>query len=234
MMIIRLHTLSVRAPSMQDAYKVSKLMHMSDEDASHLERHHEDDIKLVWQQAGFHLMLDAWVIVTKDDQFIGYADVQQDCEQSGENFALVLYIHPAYQNRGIETLLIRLSEERIHQISRSISGYCPIKVSIFVKRDNRLLHEAVQYEGYLRVQQFLRMHIALEQMTYQSSGASAGLMTLDVPLSADSGKNALSDPKKMAAYTAMLYDVYEKMLEYGRVDKKDREIVPVLQDTAVS
>jgi ribosomal protein S18 acetylase RimI-like enzyme len=233
MMIIRLHTLSARAPSMQDAYKVVELMHMSDKDTHLLGDYHEDDIKLAWQQAGFHLMLDAWVIVTRDDQFVGYADVQQTCEQASKNFILALYIHPDYQSRGIETLLIRLGEERIHQISRSISTYYAIKVSISVSQSNHLLREAVQYEGYTLVQQFLRMHIALEQMTHQSLAVSDGLMTLDVPLSTVGGKSTRTESKKVGAYTAKLYDVYEKMLEYGLIDKKKRENVPALQDTTV-
>lgn len=233
MMIIRLHTLSAHAPSMQDACKVVELMHMSDKDALLLGEYHEDDLKLAWQQADFHLMLDAWVIVTRDGQFVGYADVQQTYEQASKNFALALYIHPEYQSRGIETLLIRLGEERIHQICRSISVRCPIKVRISVSRSNYLLREAVQYEGYAQAQQFLRMHIALEQMAHRSLGESNGPMILDVPLSAASEKNTLSHPQQAGTYTAKLYDIYEKMLEYSIADEKNTVHVPALQDTTV-
>jgi hypothetical protein len=77
------------------------------------------------------------------------------------------------------------------------------------------------------------MHIALEQMTHQSLAVSDGLMTLDVPLSTVGGKSTRTESKKVGAYTAKLYDVYEKMLEYGLIDKKKRENVPALQDTTV-
>lgn len=231
MMIIRLHTLSAHAPSMQDAYKVVELMHMSDKDTLLLGEYHAEDLKLVWQQADFHLMLDAWVIVTREGQFAGYADVQQTCAKASKNFALALYIHPDYQRRGIETLLIRSGEERIHQICRSLATDGPIKVAISVSRGNHLLRDAVQYEGYSQVQQFLRMHIALEQMAHQTRGESDGLMILDVPLSATDKKNSFPDPKEAAAYTAKLYDVYEKMLECNIVNKKETVNVSALQDT---
>ena len=233
MKIIRLHTLSARTPSMQDAYKVIELMHLCDKYAPLLGHHHEDDIKLVWQQAGFHLMLDAWVIVTRDDQLVGYADIQQSCEQANANFALALYIHPDYQSRGIETLLIRLGEERMYQISRSGAAYHAIKGSISVNRSNHILCEAIQHEGYSLGQQFLRMHIALEQMNHQPSDTVGELMTIDVPLTSARESNTLSYSERVTSYSAMLYDVYEKMLKYDVVDKKTSEAMPVLQETSV-
>ena len=77
------------------------------------------------------------------------------------------------------------------------------------------------------------MHVALEQITHQALGAYDGLMMLDVPLSADNGENTLPDTEKVDAYTAKLYDVYEKMLAYGMVHKKEKENVPVMQNTTV-
>jgi GNAT superfamily N-acetyltransferase len=233
MVIIRLHTLSSRAPSMQDAYKVAELIHICDKNAFSLGQHHEEEIKAAWQRPRFHLMTDAWIIATKNDQFVGYADVQQNFEQSDEGFTLTLYVHPDFQSRGIETLLIRSSEERIRQISWSIVPSWPIKVSISVKCGNYQLDAMIQHEGYALVRQFLRMHIAMEQITHQALGVCDGLMTLDVPLSTDNGKNTLPDTEKVDAYTAKLYDVYEKVLACGMVRKKEREIVPAMQGTAV-
>lgn len=233
MRIIRLHTLSARAPSMQDAYKVAELIHICDANAFSLGQYHEEEIKAAWQRPRFQLMSDAWIIVTRNDQFVGYADVQQTFEQSDEDFILTLYVHPDFQSRGIETLLIRSGEERIRQISWSLAPYCPINVSISVKRGNYQLCETVQHEGYSLVRQFLRMHVALEQITHQALGAYDGLMMLDVPLSADNGKNTLPDTGKVDAYTAKLYDVYEKMLAYGMVHKQEKENVPVMQNTTV-
>ena len=62
MRIIRLHTLSARAPSMQDAYKVAELIHICDANAFSLGQHHEEEIKAAWQRPRFQLMSDAWII----------------------------------------------------------------------------------------------------------------------------------------------------------------------------
>ena len=136
--------------------------------------------------------------------------MQQTFEQSDEDFILTLYVHPDFQSRGIETLLIRSGEERIRRIIWSIAPYCPINVSISVNRGNYQLCEAVQYEGYALARQFLRMHIALEQITHQALGTNNELMMLDVPLSADNGKNTLPDTEKVDTYAPKLYDVSKK------------------------
>ncbi|GCE17241.1 hypothetical protein KDK_10410 [Dictyobacter kobayashii] len=224
-MIIRLHQLSARAPRLQDISEVASLLSLYEGDALTSEKQGEAELRNIWQDSSFQLMHDAWVIVTRQGQVVGYADVQQKCSEPLEViYTLAVAIHPDYQGRGIETLLIRLGEDRIRQLTREHAVRCQVSIQIAVSSSNELLSEIVQHEGYGLQQQFLRMHLALEHVAAPSLSANDGLLTLQVVLNADEQSLTARKSRIQDTYKALKYSVYAK--KFGRI--RQPEVTAVL------
>ncbi|GCE03621.1 GNAT family N-acetyltransferase [Dictyobacter aurantiacus] len=220
-MIIRLHQLSARAPRLQDSAEVAHLLSLDEHAAIASEEQLEAELKERWQDCYFQMASDAWMIVTRQQQVIGYADVQRKHHEPLEPiYALKIAIHPEYQSRGIETLLIRLGEERIRYLSRDLVGCCQIHVT--VDSSNSVLCEMMQHEGYCLQQQFLRMQFVLKHIADPLLSSEDGLLTLRV---------ALNDEQSMAtqaqgmdeAYRTSKYSVYVKT--FGRRFQAEASVV---------
>ncbi|GCE25284.1 hypothetical protein KDA_07680 [Dictyobacter alpinus] len=211
-MIIRLHQLSARAPRLQDLSGVARLMNSSKENVLYTRPSLEEELRSVWQADCFQLARDAWTIVTRQGAIVGYADVQRKCEKMEQFFTLALHVHPEYTERGIESLLIRLGEERIRELGWSRETDPQIKIHISVTGSNEYLHEVMLYEGYCLAQQFLCMHIAMEQLAEPSFSATDGLLTLEVALHNEELSVIRNEQQPADVYKTQKYTVYEKML----------------------
>ncbi|GHO84194.1 GNAT family N-acetyltransferase [Dictyobacter formicarum] len=214
-MIIRLHQLSARAPRLQDSAEVAHLQSLYQDEAVRSEEQLEAELKERWQDSCFQLARDAWMIVTRQQQVVGYADVQRKSNESlAPIYAFEMAIHPEYQGRGVETLLIRLGEERIRQLTRELMMRCQIQIHITVSSANELLREIMQHEGYCLQQQFLRMQFALEHIADPLLSTNAGLLTLQVALNADEQSVVTRGQGARDTYRASKYSVYVKT--FGR------------------
>ncbi|WP_172631935.1 GNAT family N-acetyltransferase [Dictyobacter arantiisoli] len=206
---------------------MARLIYICDEDAFKPGENGEETLKASWQQHYFCLSSDAWMIVAKPDELVGYADVRPEPDSAFQAFIQTLYVHPKYQNRGIETLLVRLGEERARQLSTQASS----RLRIAVRSDNRLLSDTIQLEGYQLVRQFLRVNVTRAQLALQTLGASAEQITLDVALPLANGKNTLSEQRRLAVSTVTQYDIYEKVSGTGSMQAVEQ--VSSLQCTLV-
>ncbi|GER86657.1 hypothetical protein KDW_08190 [Dictyobacter vulcani] len=218
-MIIRLHQLSARAPRLQDLSAVARLINIQEENPLYAGQCSEEKLRSIWQDAYFQLSQDAWLIVTRQGEIIGYADVQRQSEQSEPIFALRLYVDPEYHGRGIESLLIRLGEERIRQLGlvivgdqQIIVGNQQIKVRISIDSSSERLYEVLLYEGYCLIQQFLCMSIAMEQMAEPFFSAVDGMLTLQVELQPHESSQARNQHSSADVYQTQKYAIYEKAL----------------------
>ncbi|GLV56926.1 hypothetical protein KDH_37650 [Dictyobacter sp. S3.2.2.5] len=211
-MIIRLHQLSARAPHLQDSAEVAHLLSLYERAAIASEEQLEAELKERWQDCNFQMASDAWMIVTRQQHVIGYADVQRKNHESLEPiYALKIAIHPEYQSRGIETLLIRLGEERIRYLSRDLVGRCQIQIHVTVDSANSVLCEMMQHEGYCLQQQFLRMQFALKHIADPLLSSEDGLLTLQVALN---DEQSMTSQVQGEAYRTSKYSVYVKT--FGR------------------
>lgn len=211
-MIIRLHQLSARAPRLQDLSAVARLINKDEGNTLYTGQCHEEELKSIWQDECFHLSQDAWLIVTRQGEIIGYADVQRQCEQSELGFMLRLYVDAEYYGRGIESLLIRLGEERIRQRGLVIAANQQIKVRISINSASERLCEVLFYEGYCLTQQFLCMSIAMEQMAEPLFSTADGMLTLQVELQHNELSTASNQHWSGDVYQTQKYAIYEKVL----------------------
>lgn len=145
-MIVRLHRLAARCPSLADIQAVAELWRTSKRRDMNLVVRTEEDVQRRWQRDGFYLTQDAWVIVTNQGCVVAYADVQRDEEQQGLEFALV--VHPAYQGRGIGTLLLRMVEQRARELIDAFAPGEQVALSVTVYSQNRLAKRLLEREGY--------------------------------------------------------------------------------------
>src|SRR5215467_9926666 len=107
-----LRNLLARAPNKDDLKAVAELRMASDLADYGMPDSTEQDILVDWQRPGFNLNTDAWVVVTIDGHFVGYASVWY-CEYM--RFHIFACVHPAYRGRGIGMLLLRLAEARARE-----------------------------------------------------------------------------------------------------------------------
>src|SRR5574340_71523 len=114
-MAVLLKNLLARSPRMEDLISITELIQACDVDEYGLVDSTMEDLASYWNQPGFNLDTDAWVIVTNKGQVVGFSCVwHRDYEQV---FTFVC-VHPGYRGRVIGTLLLRLVEERARQLVR--------------------------------------------------------------------------------------------------------------------
>lgn len=167
-MIIRLHNLSARAPDMVDARAVARLFCLYKHGESVSIDTLEHDLRQNWQTPGFALKMDAWVIVANKGEIVGYADVQHKSNQALCELALSLCVHPNYLDRGLGTLLIWLVEERARQLMHSIPAQMDVMLVSSVSSLNEWGRTTFTREGYMLARRFLRLVIAMEEVSARS------------------------------------------------------------------
>lgn len=167
-MIVRLHNLAARRPSMKDLASVAALWHIDDDckDMSVLEKT-EEDVQRQWQAQGFQLAQDAWMIVNRKQETVAYADVRmhEDTRSEKELLALTLVVHPAYRGRGVGTLLVRLIEQRARDIADMLPPRRPVALRYIMHSQNVAAKNLLEREGYERLERFWR--ISLQHEVYE-------------------------------------------------------------------
>jgi GNAT superfamily N-acetyltransferase len=212
-MIVRLHNLSVRAPQLADLDDVAALIAACDEmETGGVDAHvQEEELRRLWLAPGFSLQHDAWVIVNRKVQIVGYASVYL---QEEALFSLQLFVHPEYRGRGIGTLLIWLAEERARQLMRGIQPDLRVCLSTTVYSSNQAATSLFEREGYKPVRNFWRLIVEMDEVLVQSFGQlhQGGKFKLDVVVDAQQAAGETQPPARTSAYSAHHYTVYEKQL----------------------
>lgn len=206
-MIVRLHNLSARVLQMKDREAVKALFVIGDR----VEHASAEDLSTVWTASGFNLKTDAWGIVTRTGEIVGYAAVQR-CEDAQLVFAA--RVHPAYTERGIETLLIWLVEERARRMMGEFPVHHRVTLSYTANGLNETIIQTLEREGYVQTRSFWRLLIEMEQLKRQpqSQQVSDGHVLLDFVIDTQQLQSGMLQTE---SYIARQYHVYEKELRAG-------------------
>lgn len=210
MTVVRLRNLIERAPQMSDLQSVTALMSACERVDAGVTDPAAEEILRIWQKPGFDLHTDAWVIVTRTGQIIGYADVRQT---GNGQLSLCLRVHPDYRCRGIGTLLLWLAEERARHLASNSCSETAVWLSITVSRLNRIACHFFESEGYLLARRFWRLFVEEE-----GSGDARGQrdVSMDLPIDAYNLMEADLLPRRTGIYVARQYVVYHKVLRAGK------------------
>lgn len=217
MTVVRLHQLSARTPSLKDVQAVTELLVACDsyETGSKDVMMSQEDVQANWQEPGFQLSTDAWVIVNLVDQVVGYAEVHGS--EDGK-FRTRLHVHPDYRGRGIGTLLIRWLEARARSMMMALRADVPVVLSAVVSTANQRACQLYEREEYTVTRQYWRFLIEMAGASEQKSEDRALRFDLKIDAKGWSGTTHL--PEQAGMYSTHLYNVYEKLL---RVNSAERE-----------
>jgi len=206
-MAVILKNLLARSPKMEDLVAINKLIAGCEIATTGRADNSLEDLASNWQQPGFNLATDSWVIVTNKGQCVGFAGVwNRDYEQI---FTFVC-VHPEYRSLGIGTLLLRLVEERARKDVRLALPGTRVTLCGMVSRANEQAKRLFEREGYKSVRRFWRIAVG--------SNGSLEKFARHWDFKADLQVDSLNlvDATQLydldAIYIIREYDIYEKEL----------------------
>ena len=214
-MVVRLHNLAARPPELNDLEAVTELIVACERADVGIAAVSEEEVENNWQASGFTLGTDAWVIVTKRGQIVGYADVRRS---GGYQLTSLLRVHPDYLGRGIGTLLVWLTEERARELMRAFPVDQPVTLINCVCSLNERSRHLFEREGYTLARHYWSVIMREEEERKQSSGVSYQSKRLQFDLSIDA-QNFMGTPSRVVRtgmYVMHQYYVFEKELR-GRI-----------------
>lgn len=222
-MTILLHNLLARAPKLNDADAVTKLLITCEIVEDGVSHYTEEDLLATWQKPGFNLATDARVIVTNKGQLVGYVSI---VDQQHVLIDMKAYVHPNYRGRGIGTLLLRLAEVRARQHLTCAPLGARVAVHNTVSYTNQPAKNLLEHEGYSLVSHFWRIVIETDEAALQSSHAAQQegklKVAIDVHYQCATGTTRVYEPSGL--YIVRQYDVYEKELRAGEDLYKGEEL----------
>jgi len=174
----------------------------------------EQDILVDWQRRGFNLNTDAWIIVTRDEQVVGYVSVRR-CEHI--SFDIYACVHPAYRGRGIGMLLLRLAEGRAREQINLAPPDARVTLKSTVCQTNQAAQQLLEREGYAPSRQFWRLIVDLQDDPSESFEEfhQRGKLKLDLVVDTSNLMGTTNIQKRTGIYLARQYVVYEKELRPG-------------------
>ncbi len=155
-------SLSLRPARWADLQAVAKLIYdVCEADGDTTVAVTPDDLKLEWQNPGFDLSRDAFLVETSDGRVVGYEEFTNSYEHAF--LQTDGYVHPAFKGRGIGTTLLRVIEARARE---DMPLALPdVRVSLRSGIDNRdpSSHDLHRNEGYQPLRYHWRMEIKLTE-----------------------------------------------------------------------
>jgi len=209
-----LRNLLARAPKIDDLEAVTELLVACDIVDFGMPDRTKEDVLAEWRRPDFNRDIDAWIIVTTEGRFVGYGHVWPCNSKHTSVFASV---HPAYRNRGIGMLLLRLAEARAREQINTAPPAAGITLTSVVSHSNEAARWLLEREGYTPVKQFWRLIVEMEDEPSESFEAFSqhGKLKLDLAVDIANPVGTTQIQKRTGIYVARQYDVYEKELRAG-------------------
>ncbi len=153
--------LLVRPADIQDAEAIANLLALCENTVEYI-GYTTKDLYASWRVPEFNLATDAWVVVTQDEQIVGYAFVR-------DHHASISIIceNPAYSGQSIWPFLLQKVEERAYQFLLADQLRRGITLSTAFNDTHKIARQTVEQEGYALVHTAWRMEIVLEQKPEQ-------------------------------------------------------------------
>ena len=221
-MAVLLKNLLARAPKTEDLEAISELVIVCDTAEFGIADSTMEDLLSNWQQSGFNLATDAWVIVTTKGQLVGFACVWH---RDHEQIYTLICVHPEYRNRGIGTLLLRLVEERARLHVLHAPPGARVTLSSTVSSGNEQAKRLFEREGYIPVRQFWRIAIEIDEAL--SASQQKGKLQVELDVESLRLYGAKQFYERDGVYVVRQYNTYEKELRARDDLLLDGELSPL-------
>ncbi|MDQ6662211.1 MAG: hypothetical protein M3Z24_14755, partial [Chloroflexota bacterium] len=149
----------VRPPTMEDLQAVYELVLACDMADDGMLDHPMDEIRSYWQEPGFSMRTDAWMVFHPDGRLLGYADVGHHNHVRIFAFIQVL---PKYRGQGIERYLLECTEARARLHIPYADPEARVTLASWMSQKDKVSAQLLEREGFMYVRSFWRMEIKLE------------------------------------------------------------------------
>lgn len=205
-MAILLHNLRARKPTMNDVAAVTDVLNACTIIEDEFYGYTKYDVLAHWQRPDFVLESDAWIITTKQDRAVGYADVWKAEPSCIE---MRVRVHPEYRRRGIGTLLLRLAEDQARRLIKRSSIHEPVTLRSAIRDANDAGKRLLEQEDFSL--DTYCWQIGIETGEPSAPGAADHQM-LEIYTNTSTLTGIAGGCPRTGLYTARCYAMYEKTL----------------------
>ena len=150
----------VRRPSMDDVKAVYELLSACDIAEYGEPDVTEEELRSEWSSPTLNIETDVWVVLSPENEVIGYAEVGHRAHTRIFAFTRV---HPDYRNQGIGNYLLRLAEARALQHIPEAPPDARVTLNHWTSSLNEEAQQVLEQEGFTRIRTHWRMEIEMQQ-----------------------------------------------------------------------
>jgi mycothiol synthase len=151
-----------RPATMSDAEAVVEIFNLCSLEITGKPEFSVEEIRGDWQTPGFSLETDTVVVLTPQDQIVGYGDLWGS-SATFTRFISWVRVHPGFQGQGIGTYLNRWVETRARQDVDKAPEEARVVLRTHVSLANIAAQELLQALGMVPVRYAWRMEITLDK-----------------------------------------------------------------------
>ncbi|MBC7877964.1 MAG: GNAT family N-acetyltransferase [Anaerolineales bacterium] len=155
-------SLKLRAAQWADLNAVAQLIYdVCEDDGDTTVAVTPEELKLEWQNEGFKLETDAFLVETKDGRVVGY----EEFTNTHEHYSLNTdgYVHPDLTGHGIGTTLLRAVEVRAREAVKLADPDLRVFLRSTIDNRDEASNDLHKAEGYSPKRYHWRMEIKLEE-----------------------------------------------------------------------
>jgi mycothiol synthase len=153
--------LHLRNPQMSDVEAVAQLtLDVCSRDGDAAVATSAADLRQSWQDPGFDLSENSWVVETADGKIVGYEELYDHhghAALEGDG-----YVHPQFEGLGVGTAMLRVMEIRARQLMERAEPDLHVYIRNCMGLSDARSHEMHRNEGYLPIRYSWRMEIQLD------------------------------------------------------------------------
>lgn len=120
----------------------------------------EADTRTLWTSPEVDLSADTWLVFTPGDQVVAYLHLGH---KEPLRMSLVLKVHPAYADLGLQGALLQCAEERASQFIPQLRADARISLSASCSGPTNIYRQAIEQAGFALVRSDLRMEIDMSE-----------------------------------------------------------------------
>ncbi len=153
--------LKLRAASRSDLHAVADLIYaVSEADGDVTVATTPEELEHAWNEEGFMLETDAFVVETSDGRIVGYEELFN--EKGYADLNVDGYVHPDFEGQGIGTALLKRIEERATELMKFADPDLRVFMRVTTDSRNKAGHILFTELGYHLVRYHWRMEIKLD------------------------------------------------------------------------